>query len=185
MENKSKLGMVLFLISEATFFIFLILAYVYFHYSVIKGPTATNSLDPVKSGIYSLFLLSSSFTLWRAEKHLQRGNKAGLCTWLFVTILFGGIFLAGQGLEYLHLFHDQVTISRNLFGTTFFTLTGFHGLHVLLGLIILTVVLGLALAGDFTGPESSGPVGTIALYWHFVDAVWVVIFSVVYLWAFL
>jgi heme/copper-type cytochrome/quinol oxidase subunit 3 len=97
-----------------------------------------------------------------------------------LTIGLGAVFLFGQGREYAQLLREHVTISSNLFGTTFFTLTGFHGLHVLIGLVALAILLGLALAGDFKDPEAPG-VGAVGLYWHFVDAVWIVIFTIVYL----
>ncbi|MGH9396869.1 MAG: cytochrome c oxidase subunit 3 [Terriglobia bacterium] len=182
--DRNKLAMILFLISEGTFFVFLIIAYVYFHVTAQTGPSAASSLDPLKAGIYTVFLLVSSFTAWRAEKNLHRGRHSGFRNWLVVTIVLGAIFLFGQGREYFHLYHDHVTMSTNIFGTTFFTLTGFHGLHVLLGLIALCVLLGLTLAGEFK-TSSSSAVETITIYWHFVDWVWVVIFSVIYLWAFL
>ena len=104
--------------------------------------------------------------------------------WLGLTISLGAIFLIGQGAEYYNLIHRDISISSNLFGTTFFTLTGFHGLHVLTGLLLLTVMLALALFGRKDEPRESA-LGAIGYYWHFVDAVWVVIFTVVYLWAFL
>lgn len=181
--DPNKLAMILFLISEGTFFAFLIIAYVYFHGVTKTGPTAANSLDPVKTGIFTVFLLASSFTAWRAEKNLRRGRPMRFRSWLMVTIALGVVFLYGQGSEYFHLYHDDVTMGRNIFGTTFFTLTGFHGLHVLLGIIALSILLSLTLAGEFRTHSSA--VSTVTLYWHFVDWVWVVIFSVIYLWAFL
>jgi len=81
------------------------------------------------------------------------------------------------------LIKQDITINRNVFGTTFFTLTGFHGFHVTVGLIMLLILLGLAIAGDFRGPESDA-VESVSIYWHFVDGVWIVVFSVIYLWAF-
>jgi heme/copper-type cytochrome/quinol oxidase subunit 3 len=100
--------------------------------------------------------------------------------WLVATILLGGVFIVGQGLEYFGLFKNGVTVGTNLFATTFFTLTGFHGLHVCLGLVALMIVLGLGLAGDF---KNGRPVAleVVGLYWHFVDVVWVFVFTVVYL----
>ena len=100
--------------------------------------------------------------------------------WLAMTILLGGIFIIGQGLEYWHLFSSGVSVSSNLFATTFFTLTGFHGLHVCVGLLALLIVLGLALAGDFKQGRSSALVA-VGLYWHFVDVVWVLVLTVVYI----
>ncbi|HEV2419533.1 MAG TPA: cytochrome c oxidase subunit 3 [Terriglobia bacterium] len=182
--DHNKLAMILFIISEGTFFVFLIIAYVYFHSVTKTGPTAANSLDLVKTSIFTVLLLASSFTMWRAEKSLRQGRPNGFRNWLIVTIVLGAAFLYDQGKGYFHLYHDNVTMSRNIFGTTFFTLTGFHGFHVLLGLIALCVLLGLTLAGDFKTSHSSA-VETVTLYWHFVDWVWVVIFSVIYLWAFL
>lgn len=177
----NRFAMLLFLLSEAAFFAFLIIAYVYFHNSVRTGPDAANSLDPLKSGIYTVSLLASSFTMWRAEKCYTRGRNSAFLNWLVATILLGAVFMFGQGREYIHLYRANVTVSRNIFGTAFFTLTGFHGLHVLLGLLALAILLGVAIA-DRSGGQSSA-VRTIATYWHFVDWVWVVIFSVVYIWA--
>jgi heme/copper-type cytochrome/quinol oxidase subunit 3 len=179
--DNNKLAMLLFLLSEGTFFAFLIIAYVYYHAVSDTGVTAAKVLDPLKTGIYTIFLLSSSFTVWRAEKGLRRGSQRAFKGWLLVTIVLGAVFLFGQGSEYLHLYGQDVTISRDIFGTSFFTLTGFHGLHVLLGLIALAVIFVLALQGEFAQQHSSA-VETVALYWHFVDWVWVVIFSVIYLW---
>ena len=179
--DNNKLAMTLFLLSEGTFFVFLIIAYVYYHSISNTGVEAAKVLDPLKTGIYTIFLLSSSFTVWQSEKSLRRGKQRAFQTWLLVTIVLGAIFLFGQGSEYLHLYGENVTISRNIFGTSFFTLTGFHGLHVLLGLISLAVIFVLALTGEFAEKHSSA-VEAIALYWHFVDWVWVVIFSVIYLW---
>jgi heme/copper-type cytochrome/quinol oxidase subunit 3 len=180
--DNNKLGVLLFLLSEGTFFAFLIIAYVYYHSISNTGAEATRVLDPLKTGIYTVFLLSSSFTVWRAEKSLRRGSQSGFRMWLLVTIIFGAIFLVGQGIEYAHLYAEDVTVSRDIFGTSFFTLTGFHGFHVLLGLIALAIIFGLALSGDFAEKHSSA-VEAVALYWHFVDWIWVVIFSVIYLWA--
>jgi len=179
--DNNKLGMLLFIISEGTFFAFLIIAYVYYHSTSHTGVMAAKVLDPLRTGIYTVFLLSSSFTMWRAERNLRRGNSPAFRIWLLITILLGAVFLAGQGGEYLHLYGEDVTVSRNIFGTSFFTLTGFHGLHVLLGLISLGVLFALALKGEFQKNHSSA-VEAVALYWHFVDWVWVVIFSVIYLW---
>ena len=179
MIEKNKLAMGLFIASEAIFFALLILAYVYFERSAAGGPSASNSLHPSRTAAYTVALLGSSFTLWRAERSRGRGSQRGLFGWLLATIGLGAVFLFGQGREYAQLLREHVTISSNLFGTTFFTLTGFHGLHVLIGLVALAILLGLALAGDFKDPEAPG-VGAVGLYWHFVDAVWIVIFTVVY-----
>ncbi len=181
MTEKNKLGIFLFVASEAVFFLLLLIAYVAYHSNHGNGPTAANTLDPVKTGIFSLFLFSSSGTMWRAERNLERNRRGRGLAWLATTVLFGAVFLFGQGSEYLHLVHEKVTISRDLFGTTFFTLTGFHGIHVLVGLLLITIVTLLTATGN-RDRSWSGGLGAIGVYWHFVDAVWVVIFTVVYLW---
>jgi heme/copper-type cytochrome/quinol oxidase subunit 3 len=183
LTDRNTLGMLCFIASEAVFFLLLILAYVYYHVTANNGPTAASSLDPVKTGIYSLFLLSSSVSMWQAGKSLERKSHRGVIFWLVATVVLGGVFLVGQAQEYLHLLNSNVTVSRNLFGTTFFTLTGFHGMHVFVGLVAISILAALAATGAFKGTRASA-VETVSLYWHFVDVVWVVIFSIVYLWAF-
>jgi heme/copper-type cytochrome/quinol oxidase subunit 3 len=180
--DSNRFAMLLFLLSEAAFFAFLIIAYVYFHGAVKSGPSASNSLNPLNTGIYTVALLASSFTVRQAEKCYSRGRNGAFFNWLLATILLGAIFSFGQGREYIHLYRANVTVSRNIFGSAFFTLTGFHGLHVLLGLIALAILFGVTLADKSSGRQSSA-VRTIATYWHFVDWVWVVIFSVIYIWA--
>jgi heme/copper-type cytochrome/quinol oxidase subunit 3 len=178
--DKNKLGMILFIASESIFFALLILAYALLHNAPQNGPTAANSLNPLVTGFFSLFLFSSSYTVWRAVKNRREGNRPRMLLWLGVTILFGIIFLSGQGLEWSLLIRSGTTISTNTFGTTFFTLTGFHGLHVIIGLVLLGLMLALSLPAQVKHPQAN-TVDTISLYWHFVDGVWVVIFSLVYL----
>jgi heme/copper-type cytochrome/quinol oxidase subunit 3 len=180
MMAKSKLGMIFFLASEVAFFATLILAYIYYRGANV-GPNAANSLEPLAAAIYTALLLASSLTIWRAEKSAEQRRPGRLRLWLLATIALGAVFLFGQGREYAYLLSQNITIRRNLFGTTFFTLTGVHGLHVLSGLIAILVLFRLALAGDFDHRHPPGLVA-ISWYWHFVDAVWIVIFSVVYLW---
>ena len=101
---------------------------------------------------------------------------------MLATVVLGAAFLVGQGKEYSDLFAKQITVSRDVFSGAFFTLTGFHGFHVFLGLLALLTLFGLAQAGDFRGGKGAVAFETVSWYWHFVDAVWVVIFSVVYIW---
>jgi heme/copper-type cytochrome/quinol oxidase subunit 3 len=96
-----------------------------------------------------------------------------------ITVLLGAIFLVGQGKEYWRLINDHVTIGNSVFGTSFYTLTGFHGFHVFVGLIILSILLSLIFLGDFN-KHPSNVISTVGIYWHFVDAVWIVVFTVVY-----
>jgi cytochrome c oxidase subunit 1/cytochrome c oxidase subunit I+III len=178
--DKNRVGMASFLASESAFFLMLVLAYLFYNSQPLSGPTSANTLNPLKTGIYTLCLIASSLTIWLAEKKLAAKNFPAFRRLLALTILLGTIFILGQGLEYLHLFRAGVMVNSNLFATTFFTLTGFHGLHVCVGLVALLIVLGLSLAGDFNQGRIEA-VKSIGLYWHFVDAVWLVVFSVVYL----
>lgn len=178
--DKSKLCMGLFLASESVFFILLILAYVYYRGAISSGPNASNSLDPPVTLIYTLCLIASSGTLWIAERGLGKRRIGAFRIWLGVTVLLGAVFLFGQGREYAKLLAHNVTMGRNIFAATFFTLTGFHGLHVLVGVAALATLLGIAVSSSF-GERETSAMGAIALYWHFVDVVWIVIFSIVYL----
>lgn len=177
--EKNKAGMLMFIISEAGFFAVLILAYLFYNASPQPGPNA-RSLDLLKTGIFSLCLFASSFTIWRSEVSEKRGNHRAMSAWLAITILLGGIFIVGQGLEYWGLFKSGVSVSSNLFATTFFTLTGFHGLHVCVGLTMLLIVLGLSLGGAFKKGHWPA-LGAVSYYWHFVDVVWVFVLTVVYI----
>ncbi len=173
-----------FLASEAAFFGFLILAYIYYRNAISSGPTAKSSLDPSVTAIYTVLLIASSGTVWIAQNKLKANRRSDFRGWLLVTVALGAIFLVGQGLEYARLLRHDVTISRNLFGSSFFTLTGFHGLHVLIGLAMLTTMLGMAWFSSI-GSKEWIAFESIALYWHFVDVVWIVIFSIIYLGALL
>ncbi|MBM3461518.1 MAG: heme-copper oxidase subunit III [Armatimonadetes bacterium] len=179
--EQNKMLMLGFIASEATFFTFLIIAYVYFRTFPETGPSARSVLDPMKTGIFSIFLIASSFTLHVGQISLRKGGASAFGHWLLVTIGFGAIFLTGQALEWNALIAEQVTISRNLFGATFYTLTGLHGLHVFVGLVFLTIVYGLTLRGDFAGGGDPAGVECLSLYWHFVDVVWILLFGIIYL----
>lgn len=183
MMNRIRLGVTLFVVSEANFFLLLVCAYVFYHRSGGQGPAAANSLNVLRTAVFSLALFASSATMWRAGVNLEKGRRTRSAGWLLTTIVLGAVFLIGQGTEYLQLLRDHITISRNLFGATFFTLTGFHGLHVFVGLVLLTILFGLAMVDTQREPAGRAMDG-ISIYWHFVDAVWVVIFAVVYLWKF-
>ncbi len=182
--SRAKLGIILFVISETTFFGLLVTSYIYFHGDPGGGPTAANSLNALRTGLFSILLFSSSGTMVMAARSYRKGRLKGALGWLCITIVLGGGFLVGQALEYADLFAKGVVINRNLFATTFFTLTGFHGLHVLIGLIALAILTGLLAGGKVgAGARDSDAFEAVGIYWHFVDAVWVLIFSVVYLWA--
>lgn len=177
--NKIRLAMLLFVASEAVFFILLIVAYVIYHATSPSAADASRYLDIPKTAVFTACLIISSFTMWRVGIHFTTGRRRPALAWLLATMALGAVFLAGQGNEYASLIREDVIISRDLFGTTFFTLTGFHGLHVFIGLIMLGTLFGLELKRRVTGPEA---VESVSIYWHFVDAVWMIIFPVVYLW---
>lgn len=191
--DRGRLGMAMLILSESVFFLFLILAYIILHRHIPAGaPSARSSLHTGITAIFTACLLSSSLTLHLAERALRRAYadaaapKPSLMAlyqgagWLLLTIVLGATFLAGQVHEYYGLYQHNVGVSRDLFATSFFTLTGFHGLHVFIGLVALTSLTVLVLVGSFrrlplTALEAFG------WYWHFVDAIWVVLFSIIYL----
>ena len=191
--EKNRLGMALFVLSEAVFFLLLIFAWVYFRAGWNETPVAgvlkpavskvhdvIAALAPSRMGGFSVALLTSSLTMWRAEVSARRNRKWKLRMWLFATIALGCTFVYGQATEFMNLLSRHITISLNTFGSTFFTMTGFHGMHVIAGLILLTTLFGFAWTGE--AEQHSTAVDTIAIYWHFVDLVWVGIFTAVYLW---
>ena len=177
--DKNKAGILTFILSEAGFFATLLLAYLYFYAHPQPGPTP-RELDVPRTLIFSVCLFASSLTFWRSEIAMRKRQRGSMLGWLALTVALGGIFLVGQGTEYWKLFQTGVDVSTNLFATTFFTLTGFHGLHVLLGLVALLIFLWLAWRGDFaSGGEPAFEAA--GYYWHFVDVVWVFVLLTVYI----
>ena len=140
-----------------------------------------HDLDVPRTVVFSLFLFASSGTIYLAERSLHRDRQRGFLVWWAVTIVFGAIFLTNQLLEYARLYSEGVTIASNLFTTTFYTLTGFHGLHVFVGLIAMSTIWLLGRRGEFRLGRRQVAVDAVSVYWHFVDAVWVVVLSLVYL----
>ena len=170
MADRTLLGVVIFIASESIFFLAIVLAYLAYRESGLA--TAKANLDVGRTAIFSMALFASSGTMAVAAR-----RRSG--AWLAATMVLGAIFLVGQASEYARLLAEGIGPGSALFGTTFFTLTGLHGIHVLAGLVALaalfTASLGRAAAVHAVAWEAVG------LYWHFVDAVWVVVFSVVYL----
>ena len=179
--DKSAVAVWSFIASEAGFFLILIITYVFFNAGSRGDPASLASkLDVHKTGIFTACLLASSGTLWLSERALDKQRHGQSVGWLAATIGLGAVFMVGQAGEYLGLFHAGICVATNLFATTFFTLTGFHGLHVTVGLFALAIVLAMAIAGDFRKKRSS-LLRAVGLYWHFVDVVWLVVFTIVYL----
>jgi cytochrome c oxidase subunit 3 len=178
-------GMIAFLVSEATFFSTLVMVYLVFIGADQLpggrgGPTPAEVLSLQLVLGTTICLLSSSATIHFAERALRRGGEGGFRLWWTATILLGVAFLAGTAYEWRDLIAHGLTVQRNLFGTTYYTLVGFHGAHVTAGVIIMLIVLGLALRRQVTAANPHG-VELVSWYWHFVDGVWVVVFTVVYL----
>jgi cytochrome c oxidase subunit 3 len=175
-----KVGMVTFFVSEVAFFSTLIMTYIIYMGQSKTGPTPAEVLSlPLVLGT-TFCLLSSSVTIHFAERALRASNRAAFGFLWSLTILLGCLFIAGTAYEWYDLItKHQLTISRNLFGTTFFTLIGFHAFHVSVGLVLLAVMLGLVWRNKIKPPESLG-VELVSWYWHFVDAVWIVVFLLVY-----
>lgn len=166
--------------TEAMFFVSLIMAFIYMAYNSGFEQHEINALNIKTTGLFTVILVCSSFTFWLAERNYNSGKIRNLKFWLLATIIFGAVFLFGQGKEYWRLINERITIHSSVFGTSFFTLTGFHGFHVLAGLIILLILLTMVFMGDFN-KSSSNVIGTVGIYWHFVDIVWIVVFLVVYI----
>jgi cytochrome c oxidase subunit 1/cytochrome c oxidase subunit I+III len=175
--DRSAVGVWAFVISEAGFFVVLILSYVVFNLST---KASASVLDVKVTGVFTACLIASSVTFHFAERSLHNGAAGMFRALLALTIVLGAIFLIGQASEYRRLFTEGLAVDSSLFTSTFFTLTGFHGLHVTIGLIALSILAWLAFSGLFSG-RTSRAVRAVGVYWHFVDAVWIVVFSVVYL----
>jgi cytochrome c oxidase subunit 3 len=174
-------GMVFFLASEAIFFANLIASYLYLRIRITgMGASWIPSgveLDKTLPLINTFILLSSSFPMHYAARAITKGDKRGLTIGLILTVILGSTFLSGQAWEYTHA---NFTPSTGVFGSTFFTLTGFHGAHVTAGVIFLLICFFRSLRGDFS-KDRHFAVTAVEMYWHFVDVVWVLLFTVLYL----
>jgi cytochrome c oxidase subunit III len=175
---RGKVGMASLIVAESAIFTIFVVAYLFYLGKSLSGPTPREVLEvPI---FFTICLLSSSLTIHLADRFLERNRRGAFLGLWTLTILLGATFLFGTGREWHRLIYERgLTISTNLFGTTYYSLVGLHAFHVTAGLIMLTVVLFFGLAGR-VGPEQSARVNVLSLYWHFVDAVWVVVFTVVY-----
>jgi cytochrome c oxidase subunit 3 len=182
--SAGMLAMLLFIGSEVMLFASLFAAYFFARFNIADNvwPPLSPDGEPyhlpvLLTGINTAFLVTSSFTVWWAEHRLAHGDRRGLIRGLWVTIMLGATFLIIQINEYAHL---DFTPQDQAFGSTFYVLTGAHGLHVFVGLSVLTVMLIRSYRGDFS-PTSATPLTAASAYWHFVDVVWVLLFVLVYL----
>jgi cytochrome c oxidase subunit 3 len=175
---RGKVGMAGLIIAESAIFTIFVVAYLFYNGKILTGPTPRQVLDPPI--FYSICLLSSSLTIHFAVKLLRRRKIAAFVTLWTLTLALGSLFLYGTAREWYNLIYKHgLTISTNLFGTTYYSLVGLHAFHVTLGLLALSIVLLFALLGR-VGNEQSKRLDVLSMYWHFVDSVWVVVFSVVY-----
>lgn len=170
-------GMVLFLGSELMFFAALFAMYFTLRAQAPEWPPAGVDLDPWPPALFTSLLVISSGTMQLAVRRIRAGNVAGMRAWIYVTGLLALAFLGGQVREWVTA---DFEISTSAYGSAFYTMTGFHALHVAAGLILMMVVLGRAAAGAYSGREHAG-VEAATYYWHFVDAVWIAMFSTIFL----
>jgi heme/copper-type cytochrome/quinol oxidase subunit 3 len=179
LDNK-KLLMWLFLGSECLFFGSLISAYLLYRDRSTTGPYPEDLFDIPFTSVSAFQLLMSSVTMVLALAAIQRGNVRGMQIWLLATAVLGLLFVSGQAYEFTEFYHEGLRLDTNLFGTTFFVLTGFHGAHVTIGVLILMSLFVGSLQGRIQQKDSLN-VELAGLYWHFVDIVWIVIFTLIYL----
>jgi cytochrome c oxidase subunit 3/cytochrome o ubiquinol oxidase subunit 3 len=175
---RGKVGMASLIIAESAIFTIFVVAYLYYVGKSLTGPTPRDVLQtPV---FYTICLLSSSLTIHFAGRFLERDRRGAFLGLWLLTIVLGGLFIYGTGKEWHRLIYEHgLRISTNLFGTTYYSLVGLHAFHVTAGLVMLCIVLLFGLAGRIDR-DHSDRVGVLSLYWHFVDSVWVVVFTVVY-----
>src|SRR5215813_11741931 len=176
---RGKVAMAGLIIAEAAIFTIFVVAYLFYVGKSLTGPTPQEVLEtPI---FFTVCLLSSSLTIHFAAKALEHGKRSVFLILWLLTILLGGAFMFGTAREWHRLIYERgFTISTNLFGTTYYSLVGLHAFHVTAGLIMLCIVAVFALAGR-VGTEHTRRIDVLGMYWHFVDAVWVVVFTVVYI----
>jgi cytochrome c oxidase subunit 3 len=179
LPSRGRVGMFALIVAEAAIFTIFVVAYLFYLGKSLTGPTPQDVLRvPI---FYSVCLLSSSLTIHLAVKAIGQGETRSFRNWWFATIALGTAFLYGTAREwYRMIFEDGLTIHTNLFGTTYYSLVGLHGFHVTVGLILLTIVLVFTFRGQVK-QKHTYRLDVLSLYWHFVDAVWVVVFTVVYI----
>jgi len=178
--SNAKMGMWAFLGSECLLFGALISTYILYRHKAVSGPTPHQLYDIPFTSVSSFVLLMSSLTMVLAVSAIQRGDERRLRVWLATTALLGSVFIAGQIYEFTSFIRRGMTIKTNVTSGAFYVMTGFHGVHVTIGIVMLLSLVNLSVRGKL--PQSKAEVVEIAgLYWHFVDIVWIIIFTVVYL----
>ena len=178
--SNNKLGMWLFLGSECLLFGGLISTYMIYRGRVGEGPRPGNVLDIPFTSVSSFVLLMSSLTMVLAVAAAQKRDDRGTTLWLTVTGLLGATFVGGQVYEFTAMYNEGLGYTTSLFGSAFYTLTGFHGVHVTVGVIMLLSLVAIIKRSKVPGDKAE-VVELVGLYWHFVDVVWIIIFTLVYL----
>src|SRR6266436_2415716 len=178
LPDRGKVGMAFLIIAESALFTIFVVAYLFYAGKSLTGPTPREVLEtPI---FFTVCLLSSSLTIHLASRLLERGKRGAFLALWFLTMVLGALFMYGTAREWHRLIYEHgLTISSNLFGTTYYSLVGLHATHVTVGLLMLCIVAVFDLAGR-VGTDQSRRVDVLSMYWHFVDAVWVVVFTVVY-----
>jgi heme/copper-type cytochrome/quinol oxidase subunit 3 len=179
--DNVKMAMWAFLGSECLFFGSLISTYLLYRNRVLDGPTPADIYDIPYTSVSSFVLLMSSLTMVLALAGIQRRDMRACRIWLLATAMLGMIFIGGQIYEFTAFVEEGLKISTSTFGSSFFVMTGFHGAHVTVGIFMLLALFGMSLFGRLDSDDGPRKVELIGLYWHFVDIVWIVIFTVVYL----
>ena len=172
-----KFGMWVFLISEIMFFTGLIGSYIVLRLGSSEWPKPGTILNTPLLGLNTLVLLTSSLTMALALNAIEQGRQAALKRYLLLTALLGSTFLAIKGVDYVHMWAHGFRMSSSLFGSCYYLLTGFHGLHVLSGVILLLYLFAAASKGAFSATEHTR-IECSGLYWHFIDIVWVILFAI-------
>ncbi|MFA5773903.1 MAG: cytochrome c oxidase subunit 3 [Ilumatobacteraceae bacterium] len=178
--SNVKLGMWLFLGSECLLFGGLISTYMLYRGRVGQGPTPAQVFDIPFTSVSSFVLLMSSLTMVLAVSSATKKDDRGTTLWLTVTALLGATFVGGQVYEFTAFKSEGLGFGTSLFSSSFYTLTGFHGVHVTVGIIMLMAMVGIIQRSEFPGSKAE-TIEMIGLYWHFVDIVWIVIFTLIYL----
>ena len=180
MNDMRKIAMWAFLGSECLFFGSLITTFLVYRTRIGEGPSASELFDIPFTSVSSFILLMSSLTMVLAHHSATRKDWRQMRVWLVATALLGMVFLAGQVFEFTEFVHEGLTVTTSPFGSSFFVLTGFHGAHVAIGVLLLLTTAFHSFSGRLRQGEGMN-VEMVGLYWHFVDIVWIVIFTVVYL----
>ncbi len=178
--DNVKLAMWAFLGSECLFFASLISTYLLYRNDVLSGPTPSEIYDIPFTSVSSFVLLMSSLTMVLALGAIHRKDERQMRVWLLATAVLGMVFIGGQIYEFTTFVEEGMKLDTSTFSSAFFVLTGFHGAHVTVGILLLLTLVMMSLFGRLS-PGAERKVEMIGLYWHFVDIVWVVIFTVVYL----